>query len=191
MEIHPCVGAQYKLHHLKMRYLNLLHNSFKHWKSLPRPIIGWNDGEMNRILQEVFKAFFILSLFALLGLTTYCASDENLEGVDEVVRQEIERLGFETTGEATVQTVDLPSQLDDANWGLKAMVCQEGGYDLYFYAGETVTLTSVDITETCQGEALRLWVVSKDEDIICVYKTVREGSGAAPGVWSVYDKDCS
>jgi hypothetical protein len=155
------------------------------------PVIGGKGGKMDRVLGFSVKAFFILGL-CVLGLTTYCANDnENLEGVDEVVRQEIERLGFETTGEATVQTIELPSQLDDANWGLKAMECQEGGYNLYFYAGETVTLTSVDITETCQGEPLTLWVVSKDEDIICVYKTVREGSSAAPGVWSVYDEECS
>jgi hypothetical protein len=146
---------------------------------------------MDRVSGFALKAFFVLGLF-VLGLTTNCATnDEGLEGVDEVVRQEIELLGFDTTGEATVETIDLPSQLDDANWGLKAIVCQEGGYDLYFYAGETVTLTSVDITETCQGEPLRLWVVSKDEDIICVYKTVREGSSAAPGVWSVHDEECS
>ena len=94
-------------------------------------------------------------------------------------------LHLEGDGNPDTQETTLPEQLTDANWGLKATVCEQAGYDLNAYAGESVLLTKYNITETCYGEPLYLWVITKDDECICPYKTVREDSGIAPGVYAV------
>jgi len=94
-------------------------------------------------------------------------------------------LHLEGDGNPETQETTLPEQLTDADWGLKATVCEQAGYDLNAYAGESVFLTKYSITETCNGEPLYLWVITKDNECICPYKTVREGSGLAPGVYAV------
>jgi len=110
--------------------------------------------------------------------------------VSETVLDELESLGIKTSGDAEIMQSTLPEELNDANWGLKSEVCKEGGYDLDPYAGQTVTLTSFDIPQSCDGELLRVWVVTKNDVVICVYLTVREDSSAAPGVYSVNDEQC-
>lgn len=78
----------------------------------------------------------------------------------------------------------LPVTLTDANWGLKQIICQEGGYDLTPYAGKTVNAYSYPIREKYNGiEPLTLWVLNDGQKVICAYKAVRTGSQLTPGIF--------
>jgi hypothetical protein len=100
---------------------------------------------------------------------------------------ELKRLKIEVAGPATKQIdVQLPPKLSDANWGLKKIICEQGGYDLSAYAGKKVTLSCFSMREKYNSkESLNVWVVSSGDNIACVYKAVGEGSSMAPGVFSV------
>ena len=111
--------------------------------------------------------------------------------VDEVVIDELERLSVLTTGDAEVQEISLPGELSDANWAIKAMVCEDGGYDLLPFAGQTLKFTAIDIEGSCEDERIKIWVVTEPSYIVCAYLTVQENSDLAPGVWSIADENCS
>jgi hypothetical protein len=89
----------------------------------------------------------------------------------------------------------LPQQFTDANWGLKETICEQAGYALIPYAGQSVTLAQYSVVEkyyspatpALPGERLYLWIVAKDQTSICGYFTVREGSTLTPGVFAVND----
>ena len=141
-----------------------------------------------RILIEPAR---ILMICAAMFFLNSCNDEDHLGNVDDVVVEELERLSVDTTADAEISEVQLPDDLDaTANWGLKAIVCEEGGYDLYPFAGKTVTLTMVDIKGTCQDEKIRIWVVSEEDIIAGAYITTREGSSMVPGVWSVNSGNC-
>ncbi|MGM5488329.1 MAG: DUF4830 domain-containing protein [Nanobdellota archaeon] len=96
---------------------------------------------------------------------------------------ELDALGIETTGLKEQTTVTLPETFSDANWGLKQIVCEEGGYDLEPYAGQTVTLYSYGSNHYHTDEPLDVWVIA-DDRVVCVYFTAE---GLTPGVFSVPD----
>jgi hypothetical protein len=112
-------------------------------------------------------------------------------GCDLLVAQPtIAALGLTPVGAPQTLDQTLPAALTDANWGLKAIVCQEGGYDLSSVAGSTVCLVGQDMTQLCQGYPARVWVVMKDGVVVCVYKTVRSNVPIAPGVYAANDQSC-
>ena len=92
-------------------------------------------------------------------------------------------LGLTATGEPRTLTTTLPASLTDANWGLKAEMCEAGGYDLSVAAGGTVCLVIQGISQKCDGYAASAAVVMKDDAVVCVYKALF-GGGIVPGVYS-------
>ncbi len=53
-----------------------------------------------------------------------------------------------------------------------------------------VFFVGVDVSESCQGELARLWVVIGGESAICAYATARSSGGVVPGIWAVNDPAC-
>lgn len=103
-----------------------------------------------------------------------------------IILSELEKLNIIIAGQPEQIKLKLPSILSDANWGLKKIVCEEGGYNLSAYAGQTVLLTQY-LTNEVYGntEPLNVWVISSGGQVVCVYKTVTENSTMEPGVFSV------
>ena len=114
------------------------------------------------------------------------------KGCDEAVAlRTIADLGLTVTSTPQTITQTLPAVLaTDANWGLKASACQQGGYDITALAGSTVCLLSEDITQLCQGYPAEVWLVMSGDTTACVYKTVRPGAPIVPGVYSATDSQC-
>ena len=101
-------------------------------------------------------------------------------------------LGIVTVGDPRMFSATLPAVLTtDANWGLKATVCQQAGYDITALAGKTVCLLGQDMSQPCQGIPSTAWAVMNNGAVACVYKTVREGFGTAPGVYAANDVSCN
>jgi len=110
----------------------------------------------------------------------------------KVATPALSALGIMTTIDQQLITLTLPLDLAaDANWGLKATVCQQAGYDLSALAGKPVCLLGQDMTDRCQGNPATAWVVMNNGVVACVYKSVRQGYGAAPGVYAANDPACT
>ncbi len=102
------------------------------------------------------------------------------------VLSELQRLNIQVTGQEKQIELELPPILSDANWGMKKIICEEGGYNLSAYAGKTLLFTSYPINEVWNStEPLNVWIVTSGDKIVCVYKTVGENSNAAPGIFSI------
>ena len=106
-----------------------------------------------------------LGVLVLLSVCCQCEKQNDLEGVDQVVIDELERLGVNTDGKAEVKERKLPEVLDDSYYGLVCIFCSDGGYDLEEYAEQWVTYTIVDIKGDCSDHKIKILVISKDEDI--------------------------
>lgn len=132
---------------------------------------------------------YILVLFVILALLAggifYFANNPKIESKDEILL-ELQKLNITVVGNPKQIELQLPITLSDANWGLKKTVCEEGGYNLSAYAGQTVLLTQY-LTDEVYGntEPLNVWIVSSGAKIVCAYKTVAENSTIVPGVFSV------
>ncbi len=129
--------------------------------------------------------------YLLLAVLLFgCGTDtKDLNPNEQIALKVIQQYNFQTEGEPQMSDGTLPSELTDANWGLKEIVCQQAGYDLTPYAGQTVSLMRYSLREeyTPVDEPLYLWIVIKDNSCICAYATVRENSGLIPGVFAVND----
>src|SRR3989344_4429964 len=78
-----------------------------------------------------------------------------------IVLSALQRLNIEVTGQPKQVELELPSNLSDANWGMKKTVCEEGGYNLSAYAGKTLLFTSYPINEVWNNtEPLNVWVAN-------------------------------
>lgn len=118
----------------------------------------------------------------IIGCVTTQPQKEALiqEGLDEV--------GIRTSGFNKQFSINLPENFSsDSNWGLKKIVCEEGGYDLAKYANQSVDIHSYRSNRYYENEQLDVWVVTHEKEVICVYLTVGESSGLVPGVFSVND----
>ncbi len=110
-----------------------------------------------------------------------------------VIMPELERLNIEITGQSKEVELQLPSILSDANWGLKKIICEEGGYDLTKYAGRDVLITSYSINNEVYKQTtkfgteelpLKVSIITANNEVICVYKIA---SDLIPGVLSIKD----
>jgi hypothetical protein len=119
-----------------------------------------------------------------------CIYKKYLADVDPAVVAELERLGVVPTADAKIYQYDIPEDLNEDGFYYYTPACEQGGYDLHPYAGKTITMTSVDIKGTCQGEKIEIWVLSEDDNIACAYLTMQENLGGAPGLWSVNSEHC-
>jgi hypothetical protein len=107
----------------------------------------------------------------------------------------ITHYNFHVESEPTTTTFLLPQQFNDANWGLKENLCEQAGYSLIPFAGQSVSLVRYDLVEKYfgpavpvgAGEPLYLWIVAKDQLSICGYLSVRENSSLIPGVFALND----
>lgn len=101
-------------------------------------------------------------------------------------------LGIAALGSPRILNAGMPADLAaDANWGLKATLCKEAGYDLSPAAGRMVCLIGQDITQRCQGNPATAWIVLNDGAVACVYMTVRQGYLVTPGVYAATDPACA
>jgi hypothetical protein len=142
-------------------------------------------------MKLVTKLFLILSLFLVLYSISSCnennsdsTNDDDTESILSDILYAYD-LTLEGDGDPETRYFTLPEELTDANWGLKAIVCDDAGYDLYAHAGEDIVADRYNITESCYTESLYLWLLIKDDECICAYKTVREDSYLVPGVFAV------
>lgn len=65
--------------------------------------------------------------------------------------------------------------------------CSEGGYDLTPFAGHKIKAYSYPINEYWNTLPLNVVAITDSNKCACVVKTVRAGSTAAPGIFSVND----
>lgn len=76
---------------------------------------------------------------------------------------------------------------------LITLTCEEGGYNLAAHEGETVRFDSYNTGETYVDQGTRkpltIQVVSRDGEVICLFKTQREGGELIPGIWPVTEKN--
>lgn len=74
-----------------------------------------------------------------------------------------------------------------ADWGLKSIVCKQGGFDILSYAGKNVTLTSSLALGKFYGiTPLNINTISSNGKTICEYYSVSAGN-LAPGIFSIND----
>ena len=122
-----------------------------------------------------------LLLICVLSTSVWAAS------IFDIAINVLQGWGRHIAGIPSTNELTLPQQLTDANWGLKRIKCEAGGYDLTPYAGGAVSAVTYGIAETWYGEPLNAWVLIKENTCICAYITVRQESNAAPGVFAIND----
>jgi len=144
-------------------------------------------------MKKTFCFILIAGLFsfAIMACGTNSSSPDSQPGA-EIIQQ----YNFHVEGEPTIGSITLPQQFAVADgWGLLEIKCQQAGYSLVPYAGETVSFVKYSITEKWYhpaipepaGDPLYLRVLAKDQTSMCGYLSVREDSDAAPGVFAVND----
>ncbi len=122
----------------------------------------------------------------LLCLVSGCGGDPDSPSTNELVALNIiQKYNLHIEGKPQTDDFTLPQEFNDANWGLKEIVCQQAGCDLTPFAGQTVSSVRYSILEKYDGEPLYLWILIKENACICAYTSVREGSGLVPGVFPV------
>jgi hypothetical protein len=103
--------------------------------------------------------------------------------------QAIAALGLKTVGDAQTLNVTLPTTLStDANWGLKATICQQGGFNITALAGQTVCLVGQSIPQACAASPDNVWVVMSNGQVKCIYESSR--TAGAPGLYPVGGTYC-
>lgn len=133
------------------------------------------------------KWFILLSLILII-IITGCVNTQPQK--ETLIQKELNKVGIQTIGfNKQLLSFNLPETLSDANWGLKKIVCEEGGYDLAKYANQTVNMYSYRSNRYYENEQLNVWLVTNENEVICVYLTVGEASGLVPGVFSVNDSN--
>ncbi len=128
-----------------------------------------------------------LILFGLISLIiiTGCVNTQPQKEI--LIQEELAKVGIRTSGFNKQLSFNLPETLSDANWGLKKIICEEGGYDLAKYANQTVDFYSYSSNRYYENGRLNVWVITNENEVICVYLTVDESSGLIPGIFSVND----
>jgi hypothetical protein len=129
------------------------------------------------------KRFFcIVAATIMVFLGTACLFASSL--LDDAISSEFKRLKIAVAGPRAQQIeTELPPGLSGPNWGLKKIICEQGGYDLSPYAGKKVLLSSYPISEKDPSKgALNAWVVSSGDKILCVYEA---GLNSVPGLFAV------
>jgi hypothetical protein len=147
----------------------------------------------------------VAALFvAALMVGPACSNSGQTAGCDlHVAAVAIATLGLTTVGTPKTSSETLPPTLTDEEWGLTAVVCQQGGYDISSLAGDTVCLVEQDITQLCQenpacfgeqdftqlcqGSPAHVVVIMLNGVVECVFKGV---NNSTPGILSVNDPSC-
>jgi hypothetical protein len=138
------------------------------------------------------KTVGILTVCIAVFLFSSCIYQKYLAGVDPAVVKELIRLGVVPTDVAKVQQLEIPLEEHGylAWWGYFGEACEKGGYDLYSYAGKTVTMTSVDIKGTCLDKTIGIEVLSDGDKIVCAYLYSQENDSGSGGMFPVNSELC-
>ncbi len=133
------------------------------------------------------KWYIVFTIMFINVFSAYAVETLNPIEVPPAVAIEFERHHIKPTSSAREVALVLPLEFSDANWGHKALVCADGGYDLNAYAGKEVILLSYNIGGYVSFQPLMVWAIldQEREKCICMFKTVRPGSGLVPGIFSV------
>ncbi len=111
--------------------------------------------------------------------TTDRAPGGGTTAVSSLAAQTLGSCGVSTTGSPSVQTIDVPSALTGANWSAKALICQQGGWDLTQCAGKSATFTTFDSSTTSSsGKPMTIWVASIENTVCCLYAEETSSNGA-------------
>jgi hypothetical protein len=127
---------------------------------------------------------FALVVFFLCSLLIGCGSSTNDSSAQAVGADIIARYNLHEEGQATTADINLPQEFTDANWGLKQGVCQQAGFDLAPYPGQTVSMVKYDLADKYLGDSLSLYVLVKDQTCICAYAGA---DNLIPGIVAVND----
>jgi hypothetical protein len=127
------------------------------------------------------KVIFLILVAMLLFIESRCLFVLDTDSI----LQELKKLNIEVTGPAKQIEETLPAELSGPNYGLKKIICERSGWNLSAFAGKKVLFTCFPIKEKYENELLNVWVISYGEKIVCIYKTVREGSALTPGIFPV------
>lgn len=145
-----------------------------------RVIISIGGNEIRR--ERVEKTFVAIILAVILVL----AVGKSIFALDAaVISQELEKMNIEVVGLGEQTDAELPNEFSGPYWGLLRNICRDSGWDLSAYAGKKVLMSLFPIKETYGDELLNVRVISYGDEIIAVYKTVRDGSRLAPGIFPV------
>jgi len=136
---------------------------------------------MKKLLIILSSIFLIVIIFIFVFLFI------NKQSQKDILINDLDSFGMQTMQINKQFSVKLPENFSDANWGLKKIICEEGGYDLIKYPNQEVLLSSYSTNKYYQNEKLALYVLTKEEEIICTYFGVEEGSDLIPGLFSVND----
>jgi hypothetical protein len=98
---------------------------------------------------------------------------------------ELARHDIHPTSDAREFADTMPADLmAGARWGTVVGPCRAGGYNLSTAAGHPVRLLRYEVDEELRGEPLYVWVVLDADRVACIYRSVRENSEMAPGVFA-------
>jgi hypothetical protein len=155
------------------------------------------------LMQRIICCIVFLLCFTIAGCGDDIFTQNQQPAKDPIVTEVITKYHFHTTGEPQTQEVTLPQELNDANWGLKEYLCQQAGYDLAPFAGQTVAVVRYPILERYYGEPLylhsgdslyhygvplNLWIVETENTAICAYTADSGEFGSDPGVYPVQER---
>lgn len=135
---------------------------------------------------------FACGVLASCGGASATASDDSTTAasapraaLDPRVEREFARHDIRPSSAAREFTETLPTDLmSTASWGTKIGPCRAGGYDLGAAAGHTVRMLRYAIDDRVRGERLYAWAILDGDDVVCVFRSVREDSEMAPGVFA-------
>lgn len=149
-----------------------------------------------------------LLLLACISLITGCSTSSSAErtapttapaaapanslvpaeaAIDPLVAQEFDRHGIRPDGPVREFLDTLPTNLlATARWGVLVGACQGGGYDLTAAAGHPVRMLRYPIPDVLRDEPLYAWALLDGDQVACVYRSVREDSEMAPGVFAAH-----
>jgi len=106
-----------------------------------------------------------------------------------VASQTVAALGLTPVGSARTLNATLPAALaSDDNWGLKATICQQGGYDITALAGQTICMVGQSIPQACSASPDTVWVVMSSGSVKCAYES--SSTAGNPGLYAVGGTYC-
>ena len=103
--------------------------NLKLYKADRSSLVGIKTGEMMK--NKKFLYIILLAVLILFSKAVYLFALDR-----DVILSELKRLKIKVTGSAKQIEAQLPIKLSGADWGLKKIVCEQGGYDLSAYAGK-------------------------------------------------------
>ncbi len=112
------------------------------------------------------KGYIILFVFCFFLIGCQTVDDSH-------IRSELENKGISVKGHPEIYHEILPTNFSDLPWALIHSTCEQGGYDLMPYAGQSVTSYSYqsnDVYGLGKSKAvLTVEVMTQLNNIICVH----------------------